>query len=100
MNIGLDYDETYTRDMATWDKVIALFREAGHKVYLVTWRNEGMMKEVYKNLEGKVDGFFATDLQAKKEYTEKRKVLIDVWCDDYPWAINNSSEYKYEGEFE
>jgi isopenicillin N synthase-like dioxygenase len=100
MNIGIDFDDTYTRDPATWDKVLDIFRKAGHKIYLVTWRNEGMMPEVYEKLDGKVHGFFATDLQAKKEYTEKNGVLIDVWIDDYPWAINNSSEYKYDGEFE
>lgn len=100
MNLAIDYDETYTRDPATWDKVLKVFREAGHKIYLVTWRNENMMPPVYEALDGKVHEFFATDLEAKKDYMEKQRIFIDVWIDDMPWAIINSSEYKYEGEFE
>ena len=100
MNVGLDFDDTYTRHPYVWDKVIEAFRKGGHKVYVVTWRNQSMMPQVYEALEGKVHGFFATDLEAKKEYMEKQRIFIDVWIDDMPWAIINSSEYKYEGEFE
>ena len=32
MHLALDYDNTYTRDPKTWDKVISIFRQAGHKV--------------------------------------------------------------------
>lgn len=86
MNIGLDYDDTYTRDPATWDKIIAILRAAGHKVYVVTWRFEMEMPPVYAALTGKVDGFYATARQAKEQYMYTQGIRIDVMIDDNPRA--------------
>lgn len=88
MNIGLDFDDTYTRDPETWDKVIAIFRQAGHKVYVVTWRYPSEMTAVRAMLEEKVDGVYATSRQAKQRYVlKKHGVIIDVWIDDNPRAV-------------
>jgi hypothetical protein len=93
MNIGLDYDDTYTRDPATWDKMIELFQLAGHKVYIVTWRfgrddaygNEGDI--VVHDLSEKADGIYFTGRQAKQKYMFSKGIRIDVWIDDNPSAI-------------
>jgi hypothetical protein len=99
MNISLDYDDTYTRDPATWDKVIQTFREAGSKVYIVTWRfdkqtafdygglfgdESGVVREA---LDGKVDGMFFTGRTAKAMFMYNQGIRIDVWIDDDPQAI-------------
>jgi len=95
MNIGLDYDDTYTRDPALWDEVIKTFREAGHKVYIVTWRFPGEMAKVYAQFEGKphpVHGFYATGRKAKEKFMFANGICIDIWIDDNPRAILHTME--------
>lgn len=93
MNIGLDYDETYTRDPATWDKVIETFQLAGHRVYIVTWRfrNDPIYGDespiVVHDLSEKVDGMYFTGRQAKQKFMYSKGIHIDVWMDDNPSAI-------------
>jgi hypothetical protein len=89
MIVALDYDCTYTNDPATWDKVIAVFRAAGHKVYLVTMRydNHTDADPVRAALEGKVDGMFFTGHRAKQPFMFKLGINISVWIDDMPGFI-------------
>jgi hydroxymethylpyrimidine pyrophosphatase-like HAD family hydrolase len=92
MNIGLDYDDTFTRDPKTWDKVLEVLRKAGHKIYVVTWRSESEMHQVYEALDGKVHGFYATNRKAKEPYMYKQGIRIDVMIDDNPNAWVQSME--------
>lgn len=92
MNIGLDYDDTYTRHPLMWDKVIDVMRKAGHKVYIVTWRSESECVEVYEALDGKVHGVYSSDRRAKQAYMYSQGILIDVWIDDNPSAIIKDME--------
>lgn len=91
MNIGLDYDDTYTRDPATWDVVIKALRDAGHNVYCTTWRSNSMSNliELQTALGGKVNAIFCTGQQAKSAFMFEQRIRIDVWIDDMPMAIDN-----------
>lgn len=91
MNISLDYDNTYTRDPAYWDKFIALTRQYCHTVYCVTMRYPSEGDDVIKNLEGKVSDIFFTSRQAKKDFMFSKGICIDVWIDDMPFFIDNSA---------
>ncbi len=84
MNIGLDYDDTYTRDPRTWDKVLDVLRKANHKIYVVTWRSSNESLEVYEALDGKVHGIFFTDRKAKEKFMYAQGIRIDVMIDDNP----------------
>lgn len=98
MNLGLDYDDTYTKDPATWDAVLQIFRAAGHKVFVTTWRfdkddmygNEGAI--VRHDLTGKVDGFYFTGRQGKQRFMYAQGIHIDIWIDDNPSAILHTLE--------
>lgn len=92
MNLGLDYDDTYTRHPEMWDKVIRDMRSFGHKVYLVTWRSEGESGEVYRKLGNKLDGVYPTNRLAKEAFMYAQGIRIDVWIDDNPRAILHNME--------
>lgn len=93
MNIGLDYDDTYTRDPEVWDAFITLMRARGHKVYLVTWRFEAELGPVRTHhLQYKVDEIHATGRQAKEKHMFEQGICIDVWIDDNPRAILHTME--------
>jgi hypothetical protein len=87
MNISFDYDNTYTRDPAFWDTFLSAARLRGHMVYLVTMRNPGEAAQVFHDLSGKVDGFYFTNRQAKKDYMYAQGISIDVWIDDMPYFV-------------
>lgn len=91
MNLALDFDKTYTLDAPLWDKVIALFRAAGHRVYCVTMRYDEPddAEPVRRALGGKVDGIIFTGCQRKLLYVADNhpEARIDVWIDDKPHLI-------------
>lgn len=84
MNISLDYDNTYTRDPATWDEFIAFARSRDHKVYCITMRSHREAVQVYHDLTGKVNDIYCTNRQAKKDFMFALGIAIDVWIDDMP----------------
>lgn len=86
MNIGIDYDDTYTRHPEMWDKVIRDMRSFGHKVYLVTWRSEAESAEIYRKLGDKLDGVYPSNRVGKFAYMYAMGIRIDVVIDDNPRA--------------
>ena len=96
MIIALDYDDTYTRDPETWNKVIKLFQEAGHTVICVTLRPEVMGAPVLASI-GKVIGvdkcLFSNGCW-KSVTAENAGYKVNVWIDDLPNMI-----YRPEGGF-
>ena len=91
MNISLDFDDTYTKDPALWNVFCRAAMKSGHTVYLITWRNENEMADVFSSI-GKVIGqqnCIATSGYAKKEFVEHYGIRIDVWIDDNPLAIHH-----------
>ena len=89
MVIGLDYDETYTRDPRFWDMVISAAKHREHTVYCVTMRSAAECDEVERDLGDKVDGIFGTNRMAKEKYMFQQGYLVDVWIDDTPYFITN-----------
>jgi DNA-binding LacI/PurR family transcriptional regulator len=91
MKLSLDFDKTYTLAPEVWDRVVRVFRDAGHEVFVVTMRfDQGPeADEVHEALAGKVDGFIFTCRKAKVPYVESIGQKIDVWIDDSPyWLLN------------
>lgn len=87
MNIGLDYDDTYTCDPSAWNDFIRMMRRGGHKVYIVTWRTESESTQLYLNLGNFVDGIYPTSRKAKQSFMFEQGICINVWVDDNPSAI-------------
>lgn len=92
MNIGLDYDDTYTRDPIAWDGFIKLMGSRGHYVYLVTWRFEDETEYNIEILRNELDGVYFTGRKAKEKFMYAQGIRIDVWIDDNPWAVVNTME--------
>ena len=90
MNIGLDWDDTFTRDPIAWAAFCKLMTERGHKVYIVTWRYEGYEAEEvlasvqYWKLE--IEGVYCTGRKAKQSFMFGKGICIDVMIDDTPHA--------------
>ncbi len=84
MIIGLDYDGTYTRDPKTFDRIIAQFTSAGHKVICITMRRPTEPVEL-NSVE-----IIYTSRRAKLLYAEENGIHIDIWIDDKPrWLLND-----------
>lgn len=93
MNISLDFDDTYTRDPDAWNRVIAIMRGQGHKVYCITMRNEAEGEPVRKALEGRVDEIYYTNRFAKQKFMFERGINIHVWIDDSPgWILKDAAD--------
>jgi hypothetical protein len=95
VNIGFDYDDTFTRDPAGWSQIINFLTKRGHKVYIVTWRTTAECMRVHAEMQyWKVDieGIFATHRTAKEPYMNQRGIIIDVWVDDNPRAVIKDME--------
>jgi hydroxymethylpyrimidine pyrophosphatase-like HAD family hydrolase len=83
--IGLDYDGTYSRDPKTFDKIITLFTNAGHKVICITMRRWPEEQIIIPNID-----VVYTDRRAKLLYAEENGIKIDIWIDDKPrWLLND-----------
>lgn len=85
MNIGLDWDNTFTRDPKLWQKFIDLFHE--HKIWIVTSRGEDIPIE---SIPEGIQGIVYCNFICKKDATNRRGILIDIWIDDDPkWIIQD-----------
>lgn len=91
MVIGLDYDDTFTRDPAAWACFVNMMASRGHKTYIVTWRCEGgEILPVYAEMQyWKVDceEIVPTSRKAKAKFMAEKGIIVDVWIDDNPSAI-------------
>jgi hypothetical protein len=91
MNIGLDYDETYTRDPELWNGLITHARMRGHMIYVVTMRADSIEERVPPHVAMRVHGVYYTDRRAKRDFMTRRGILIDVWIDDCPVFVDTSA---------
>lgn len=87
MKIGLDYDNTITRDFQLWEIFVDLCLNRGHEVIIVTGRAPDQPIS------------FKTDLpvvyagnQWKSSAARSEGHLIDVWIDDEPGHIEPSKK--------
>lgn len=95
MRIGLDYDDTFTRDPQGWANFVNMMYSRGHLVYIVTWRTPEESKEVACDMQyWKVNdvGIYSTSRKAKEKFMFEQGVCIDVWIDDNPRAILHTME--------
>lgn len=88
MIIAIDYDNTYTADPETFNKVIATFKEAGHDVICVTGRDDGVLGVPVRNSIGKLVSIIFAGSKWKREAAKKCGSLVDVWIDDMPSMID------------
>jgi hypothetical protein len=94
MNIGLDFDDTYTRDPEGWNAFIRNFTSRGHTIYCTTFRFPEQSQQVYDSI-GKVIGHencYFTSYTAKRKYMQSKGIMIDVWIDDMPMLIDMGAE--------
>jgi len=79
MKISLDYDGTYTRDPELWKQFVAIAKQRGHEVTIVTGRSPA---EVIRNVELPIVYCSRT---AKRNHFQ-----VDVWIDDEPqWIVED-----------
>lgn len=94
MIIAIDYDNTYTADPESFNKVIAIFQEAGHDVICVTGRDDGVLGVPVRNSIGKLIPVIFAGSTGKREAARKRGYIVDVWVDDTPGMIDPLYEIK------
>jgi hypothetical protein len=98
MKIGLDFDNTYTRDPEAWNTFIRYFTGRGHTVYCTTYRLQSQSDEVYETI-GEVIGrknCYFTAYTAKHPYMVAQGIIIDVWIDDMPQLIYQGMDTGHE----
>jgi hypothetical protein len=84
MLIAFDYDGTYTRDPEFGDALIALAKQRGHEVIIVSnraWppeRHERVPKDVV---------FLAVADEYKRQAAEAAGYRVDIWIDDIPGTV-------------
>jgi hypothetical protein len=97
MNIGLDYDNTYTRDPEFWNMFVMNAIKRNHKVYCVTLRIPEQGNEVRSSIGRMVPCYF-TSMQSKSKYMLAQGISIDVWIDDMPDCISLGIETVNDGK--
>jgi hypothetical protein len=92
MNIGLDFDDTITRHPEFFAALTAAMRQAGHKVYIITFRDEADAKETVSELDQWHIVYDAIhyapvfDLQWKAN--KCRELGVTVFFEDMPEVVN------------
>ena len=85
MNISIDYDDTYSLDPETWDKIINILQEANHNVFCITKRYEYLAGDIKESLD--IPIIFVPKGKSKAVEVYQRGLKIDVWIDDKPLSI-------------
>lgn len=91
MLIALDHDGTYTVDPDLWLMFVATAKQRGHQVFLVTMRYPHEMVDVDMRLLKLVDKTIPTSRAIKRPFLEGMGHRVDVWIDDSPEFIVDTS---------
>jgi hypothetical protein len=83
--IGLDFDQTITLDPDFWRAFVALAKSHGHKVAIVTARQETEENALECDMPDAL--VYMTSGSGKRWYMEQKGIKVDVWVDDSPEAI-------------
>lgn len=91
MNIGLDYDDTFTADEQLWELFVGLAKSRGHDVRFVTFRfehpngysNDDLLAHA-RRLD--IPVIFCNGIQ-KDTVTKSIRFPVDIWIDDFPVGI-------------
>lgn len=84
MIIGLDYDDTWTRDPDGWFDAMMALKMRGHTIYGITMRyprEAGGMDSRYDQICTQI---LFTGRKAKKKFAGDAGIVVDVWIDDNP----------------
>lgn len=84
MTIAIDYDGTYTSDVALWNWFIVKSIPR-HRVIIVTARPECCPIENYPHIDG-VPCYYTSGAK-KRDYMRCQGIAVDVWIDDRPEDI-------------
>jgi hypothetical protein len=88
MIIAIDYDNTYTADSETFNKLIILFQSAGHTVICLTGRGEEeTFSRPVKNTIGKLIPIVFAGTKWKREAAKEAGYQVDIFIDDMPESI-------------
>ena len=82
MNIALDYDGTYNRDLKLWDEFIFNAVNRGHDIRIVTFRHADFPIEDNPGIP-----VLYTNGKPKREYCVEVDFFVDIWIDDMPELI-------------
>ena len=86
MIIGLDYDGTYTRDPAFFNKFIELSMSHGHSVVCVTMRSP--TEQIVMPC-----AVYYTSRVAKQPFMQSKGISVDFWIDDMPFFIYDNASF-------
>lgn len=85
LNIGLDYDDTFTQDPGLWRAFVGIAKERGHCVYVTTARHASDIADIEMNLPG--IEVIPSGGKCKNPAAQAAGVSIDIWIDDMPQII-------------
>lgn len=95
MLIALDYDGTYDQDTFAWDSFILLMHSRGHRVVIVTYRDERYdMTGALSILNFRIPTYFTRGVAKAfwmEQFAPPEDAFPDVWIDDKPKTINANS---------
>jgi hypothetical protein len=90
MNIMIDYDRTFTADVAMWREVIDnSFLFYGHKVFLVTSRSMEQPIDLVQDFVDRKIPIIYCAFRAKRDVCTEQGIRIDIWIDDDPQWITD-----------
>lgn len=91
MHLGLDYDDTYTKDPRFWNSFIVLAKNHGHEISIVTYRDKSLPIDHELPIPVVYTGY-----RAKRKFMEDLGSPIDIWIDDSPETIHRDSNWTDE----
>lgn len=91
MIIGLDYDDTWTRDPDGWFTAMMALKMRGHTIYGITMRYPREASGMDSRYDQVCEQILFTGRRAKRSFAEGRGILVDVWIDDNPVWVDNSA---------
>ncbi len=93
MNIGIDYDGTFSANPGMFRELITIMEKHGCTCYIVTARNE----DDCGGLEDKTGlRVISTEQKAKARECFLEMIDIDIWIDDFPFSVCFDIEKAYE----
>lgn len=92
MIIGLDYDETFTRDPAAWCNAMRALKNAGHTIVGVTMRYPAEASGMDSRYDNLCEEILFTGRKAKRQFAYNKGWFVDVWIDDNPiWVEQDAA---------
>lgn len=96
LTIAIDFDDTFTADVATWSSVIGILRAAGHKVICVSARRNELShrQQLQRALPEGVEVLLSYDTP-KRLFAKAHGHDVDIWIDDMPEAIPTKDDLSH-----